>query len=289
MKFWHRSMVLLLALCAASPANAALQSPADFHAEIGKIYDFPIGKLSREEMVKKSAELDVFWKKVDAEKATYLPMLRKELTDASNPKFFAFDGATLLRSISDDRADGQLALDSISRTDPKNASGEGYVGTIHSFAVDGYDVRAAAMKFADSPDFFIYYGFHVMPMDQFNALIYMLFPMEEKVFAGDLAKRLEVESNPKTQLTLVKLVYLTVTPEGQAALTAFCGRKKRDSKVAKECKTKVDYKGHTHDASETEDAIRKRRREIASGSIGHSFWNNFHEASEALVFKVKSR
>jgi hypothetical protein len=128
-----------------------------------------------------------------------------------------------------------------------------------------------------------------MPMDQFNALIYMLFPMEEKAFVGDLAKRMEMETNPKTQVALVKLLYLTVTPEGQAALNAFCGRKKLDSKVVKECKTKIAYKGHTHNASETEDAIRKRRREIASGSIGHSFWNSFHEASEALVFKVKSR
>jgi hypothetical protein len=282
---WKMGFIAALAL-APTPAFAA-QDAAAFHAEIAKLYDFPIGKLSNEKMVEKSGELDVFWKKVEKEKAAYLPMLRKELTNTANPPFFAFDGASLLRSISEDRADRQLALDSITRGGPTIASGEGYVSIVHAFAVEGYDVTQAALRLADKPDFFVYYGFHVMPMTQFNALLYMLFPMDEKLFVGALAQRLEVEKNPKTQKALVLTLALTVTPEGNAALRNFVARKDISGDLRKEAEKRIAYKGHTHDASEAADAIRARRRAIAGRPIGHDFWNDFHEASEALMHKVQ--
>lgn len=278
--------MLALLICGASPTLAA-ETPKSFRADIARIYNFPVGKLSDEQRVAKAAEMDVFWKKVEKDKASLLPVLRQEIGNPANPAFFAFDGAALLRSLSDDKADGQLALDAITRIDPKLVSGEGYVSTIHRFAVEGYDVVPAALKIADQPDFNIYYGFHVMPMNQFNALVYMLFPLEEQRFVGALVNRLMIEKNEKTQKSLIITLSFAVTPEAQAGLRVFLMRKDIGGEVRKEAKKRVDYKGHTHDASESANAIRKRRRAITTRSIGHSFWNDFHEASEALMHKVQ--
>ncbi len=281
------SLLLALSLAAASPCYAATQ--ADLHAEIAALYTMKPGGLPIEQRIAKSAELDKFWQKIRADKKTYLPLLRSELRADGNPTFFYFDGAQLLRTLSSDRADGELALASIGRVGPKEVAVDGYAGALHLLAVDGFDVSALAMRFADQPKLEYFYGFHVTPMNQLSTLIWTLFPLGEERFVPVITERLRTEKNEATQKTLVFMLALAVTPEASAALTEFAARKEIGRSIRAEAKKRIAYKGHTHPHFETlsADELRKRRRAAISGSnMRHGYWTEFHELSEALMHAV---
>jgi hypothetical protein len=65
--------------------DSLAQSLADnFHSEILALYSFDPQKVTNEENATMAPKLDEFWFKIEHNKDTYLPLLRKELADYSN-------------------------------------------------------------------------------------------------------------------------------------------------------------------------------------------------------------
>ena len=57
------------------------------------VYNFQPHTLSHAQIMQKSALLDQFWAKAKSQRDVYVPELRRELVDFSNPPFFLFDGS----------------------------------------------------------------------------------------------------------------------------------------------------------------------------------------------------
>ena len=85
-------------------------STGDLHAEIQRIYNFQPHTLSQDQTTQKSSLLDDFWTKAKSQPELYVPGLRRELADFTNPPFFLFDGSMLLMSLSKDPADRKIIL-----------------------------------------------------------------------------------------------------------------------------------------------------------------------------------
>jgi hypothetical protein len=220
------AFVILLSIGSApGGAVAAPLSQEDFHSKVTEIYDFEPRNLKKDEVAAKSGQLDTFWSSASAAPQETLPLLRRELADPSNSAFFHYDGAKLLLSLSKEREDGELALQSISKADLRSLQPTDYLRTVHRLASIGLDSREAAFHILAFPQFQSFIVQHALTLGQNYSLIYMLFPMDVSKFSGDLLSHLASETDVTSQKSLLLAIWYTATPAGEAALKSFAENK----------------------------------------------------------------
>ena len=220
-----RLFPLLAVLCWAlawSPApRAADDSQSDFHGLVVSLYSFQPHTLNSAQMAEKSDKLDAFRAGVKGDPAKNLPLLRRELGDPANSRYFFYDGAKLLLSLSQASADRQLALRSIPKVDLRDIDGTDYLRTVHGLATQGYDIRAAAFRILAYPEFKAFIPQHPLTLGQNYALIYMLLPMPEQTYLFGLAARLPAEMQPESQKSILRALWYTATPLGRRTIRQF--------------------------------------------------------------------
>ncbi len=137
---------LLLFSCASRAQDAAC---AQFDALVARTYDFDEARLTDDQKRAKEKELDLFWTRVRAEKAKFLPCLRARVADPKSNAFFRFDGSNLLvtldPSIESKRAQVAVYLDT-----PLDIIGVGrWVSILTLRGTEGLDVSRAAKRALD--------------------------------------------------------------------------------------------------------------------------------------------
>jgi len=170
----------------------ATSSSGDLHAEIQSVYDFQPHTLNDAQIAQKSALLDQFWTKAKSQREVYLPGLRRELTDFSNPPFFLFDGSKLLISLSKDSADRKIILDAVTHSDLRDLQLSDYFLLVHSMAAEGEDTTAAAFHILAQPKFQVFIPQHSLTLGQDYCLIYMLLPTNQDFWLKPAVERLHV-------------------------------------------------------------------------------------------------
>jgi hypothetical protein len=78
-------IVALLLLPAVAAESEGTSRSADMHAEIQTVYNFQPHTLTSAPITEKSAVLDEFWNQAKSQRDIYVPALRKEFADFSNP------------------------------------------------------------------------------------------------------------------------------------------------------------------------------------------------------------
>jgi hypothetical protein len=254
-------MLSLSAMCVAAQSSGI---DRNFHYRIGYLYSFEPHTLTASQIERKSLALDKFWKEVTDSPEQYVPALRAEFRDKSNPAYFAYDGSKLLLSLSDLQAERVLALDSISRADLRDIQHTDYLRTVHWFAVNGFDTTTAALRILDFPDFKAFIVQHALTLGQNYSLIYMLFPMPEANYISRLIERLEVEEHPASQSSILLALWYTVNRDAREATTRFVYDESRPEESRLYARELVDRSapltGYLTFASETE--LREERRKV---------------------------
>ena len=144
--------------------------------DIDNIYNFKPSKLTDKEQEIKMPTLDKFWDKVKSDTNIYLPSLRAELkTNGHNPYFY-YDGSGLLLSLTNSKADKELAIEAISKCDLDDISQKIYVQTLNNLANEGLDVTMAAVKILFDEKYSFFIPQHAMSFNQGYCLTYMLLP-----------------------------------------------------------------------------------------------------------------
>jgi hypothetical protein len=115
----------------------ATSSSGDLHGEIQRVYNFQPHTLNDAQIAQKSALLDEFWTKAKSQREVYVPGLRRELADFSNPAFFLFDGSKLLMSLSKDPADRKIILSAIAQSDLRDLQLKDYFLLVHKHGGSG--------------------------------------------------------------------------------------------------------------------------------------------------------
>lgn len=272
---------------APAPQEAASPVAAAFRAEVARLYAVDEqamqGRGGREGI---AAELDAFWERVKADRPTYLPLLRAELARPGNPAFFYFDGAELLRSASELREDRALALAATARADLGRIDPAGYLAAIVWYANNGFDTRAAALRFLELPrdtEIIVQPFPHVFTYTRLEAMVFTLFPMDEARFVGDLIARVQTARDDMHIFYLLHCIWATATPEGRAALAAYAEDPGKPDAARRYAREMLGHHGDGPMPAESADELRRQRRAILADPFQHDSFERFHAITDQLV------
>ncbi len=237
------------------------------HAEIEKVYDFQPHTLSLDQIKQKSALLDQFWAKAKAQRDVYVPELRRELADFSNPAFFLFDGSKLLLSLSDAQADRRILLSAVSHTDLRDVQSKDYFLLVHRMAAQGEDTTAAAFHILSESHFRVFIPQHVLTLGQNYCLVYMLLPTNQDFWVQPAIGRLRAETDVAAEKSLLLLLWYAQTPDADKAIQEFStdpARSQASKAYANELlhqKDSIGLVARVVAFTEREESLRQARRE----------------------------
>jgi hypothetical protein len=222
MKF--KSIILLalfstLASCGQSVTN-----------EIDNIYSFKPSKLTDKERELKMPALDGFWEKVKSDTLKNLPMLRKELQANGHNPFFYYDGSGLLLSLTNNKADKELAIEAISKCDLDDISQKMFVMTLNGLANEGFDVTKPAVKILYEEDYSFYISQHAMMFNQGYCLTYMLVPQKNDNYVDTLTTIFKSLKTP-AQKAIVTTLWFSYTCKGDIFLKSVIENNTLDKEV----------------------------------------------------------
>ena len=176
------------------------------HEQIRQTYNFQPHSLSDQERTQKSAALDQFWHRAEAQRSEYISALRQELADFEDPPFFLYDGSMLLLSLSDTSADRKIALAAMARCDLRDVQSRDYFYQVHRLATLDEDTTAAAFHILTEPRFQVFIPQHALTLAQNYALIYLLLPTDQDHWLQPAIQRLKNESDQTAQQSLLLLL-----------------------------------------------------------------------------------
>ena len=257
------TLLVLLPACFAEGEK----HPDPFHDEINHVYNFAPHTLTTTQISARSSELDKYWDKVKANGSTYLPALRRELADYTNPPFFLYDGSMLLLSLSNTPADRKIAIAAIARCDLRDVKQDEYFRLVHKMAALGEDTTAAAFHVLEDPQFHVVVPQHALLLGQNYSLIYMLMPTDMTYWLKPAMERLRSEKDETAQKSLLLLLWYAQTESADQSLSSFAGDIKKPAPVrqyARELLHRKDSVGAPQKAAgllSSEDSLRQKRRE----------------------------
>jgi hypothetical protein len=264
-KGWRILTFLLLPVVAAGRQTASIAG--DLHAEIQSVYDFQPHSLTTAQISEKSALLDKFWTKAKSQRDIYVPGLRRELADFTNPVFFLFDGSHLLLSLSNDPADRKIVLAAIAHSDFRDLQLKDYFLLVQHMAAQGEDTTAAAFHILAEPKFQVFIPEHVLTLAQNYCLVYMLLPTDQDFWLQPVMDHLRSENDATAQKSLLLVLWYAQTPVSDKAIVDFSAdaTKPQDSrdyatKLVQQNKEGGAKMGAAA-AKTSEESLRKARRE----------------------------
>lgn len=259
-----------LLLLASSAVSSQAGTSSDIHDEILRVYSFQPHLLTTAQIDQRSAELDKFWSKAQANPAQYVPGLRQELADEKNPAFFLYDGSILLLKMSDTGQDRKIALNAMAHCDLRDIEPQAYFHQVHRLAVLGEDTTAAAFHILEDPKFQVVVPQHALTLGQNYALIYMLLPTAPQFWTQPAIERLKSERDAKAQRSLMLLLWYAQDDAADQAIHALGQDASQSSEIrksAQELEARTQQVGHMAKAAAAfskESTLRRKRREVMS-------------------------
>jgi hypothetical protein len=221
MAFRILSVLGSILLAAGSAGNAGSIPAAAIHQQIQQTYNFQPHLLQKQEIDAKSQVLDQFWKQAKSNRADYVPALRQELADFSNPPFFLYDGSVLLLSLADTPADRKVALAAMAHCDLLDVQHDDYFHQVHRMAVMGEDTTAAAFHVLDDPHYQVVVPQHALILGQNYVLVYLLLATDQRYWEQPAIDRLARELDETAQRSLLLLLWYAQTEAADQAIAAF--------------------------------------------------------------------
>ena len=259
-------ILVLLLLPAALAAQQNAPTPAEFHDQIQKLYDVHPHSMTDAQRKEKSDRMDQFWAQAKAQPGVYLPVLRRELADFTNPPFFLFDGSQLLITLSQDPADQKIITAAVTHGDLLDIESSGYFYLVHALAAEGNDTTAAAFHILSDPKFRVIVPEHALTLDQNFCLIYMLLPTDQNFWLQPAIDRLRTENDSTAQKSLLLLLWYAQTPASDKAIADFAAdsaKPKLATAYATELmgrKTHADAQPAPNAGAGTEASLREARK-----------------------------
>jgi hypothetical protein len=256
-----------LLLCVVAATGQDATGPVDLHAEIQTVYNFQPHTLNEAQIGVESVALDEFWKKAKSQRDVYVPALRHELADFSNPPYFLFDGSELLRRLSNDPADRKIILAAIAHSDLRDLQLKDYFLLVQYMAVQGEDTTVAAFHVLAQPKFQVFIPQHALTLAQNYCLVYMLLPTNQDFWIQPAMQRLRAEPDVTAQKSLLLLLLYAQTPESDKAVAEFSSdpskpeaSKSYAGELVQRSAT-VRLAAHAIDVTGSEESLRQARRE----------------------------
>jgi hypothetical protein len=261
--------VACLLLLVFSDVSSRPATISEIHDEILRVYSFQPHLLTSAQIDQRSAELDKFWSKAQADPAQYVPGLRRELADEKNPAFFLYDGSILLLKMSDTGQDRKIALNAIAHCDLRDVQPQDYFRQVHRMAILGEDTTAAAFHILEDAKFQVVVPQHALTLGQNYSLIYMLFPTAPQFWIQPAMQRLKSEKDITAQRSLMLLLWYAQDDAADQAIHAL-GQDTSQSAEIRKSVQELEARGqHLRSVARkplfsNEAALRRKRSEVMS-------------------------
>ncbi|MEZ5343956.1 MAG: hypothetical protein R2681_00240 [Pyrinomonadaceae bacterium] len=195
------------------PAYGQNNECAELQKLIDQTYNFKPSQLTPEERTAKSAEMDVVWSKVRAEKEKLIPCLRKSVQKSDADSFFSFDASNLIFSLDKSDESKELLVKSYAKVDLKDVNLAFWLPTIAVLGYEGFDTTDAGESWLKSSVEGYYlpqHGTLKLTKDVGSLVIYG--SMDEKFATPALAKIASDKDHPSRNLA-VYLLLQQATPD----------------------------------------------------------------------------
>jgi hypothetical protein len=254
-------------LVAALAAGAEPAPAPAIHQQIQQTYNFQPHLLDEKGLQAKSDALDQFWTRAKSHTADYIPALRQELADFSNPPFFLYDGSMLLLTMSDTPADRKTALAAIAHCDLRDVQPNDYFAQVHRMATLNEDTTTAAFHILEDPKYQVTVPQHALVLGQNYVLVYLLLPTDQRYWEQPAVERLATERDETAQRSLLLLLWYAQTASADKAIAAFAEDAGRPAAVRSYAQELLHAKGRigasvrTRALLSSEESLRSKRRE----------------------------
>lgn len=190
----------------------------EFQKLVDETYDFKPSKLTPVQRTATSAEMDIVWEKVKADKKLQ-PCLVAALESPKANSFFRFDGSTLLYSLDKSDATKKLLIKSYARTDLEDVMDENWIAYLLQLGFDGYDTSEAGGTWLLAKDPGYYLPQHgTLKVDKYVGALAIFGSMDEKYATPALAQIASQRDHAGREIA-VSLLRSQVTPEAFDALS----------------------------------------------------------------------
>ncbi len=183
---------------------------AEIRSLIASTYNFLPRDLNHQQYEAKTKELDQVWDQVRAAGDTGLTELRQALQADGGNRYFYFDGASLLLTISKRPEDLDLAIRAIGKADFAQLDWRGYFDVVREIGYYGGDVTLIALRVLEEPKFKIFVPQHALTIDPDFAIIYMIKDVPAAVSAPQLIRAFEREKDPTRQKYILTALWYTL-------------------------------------------------------------------------------
>ena len=224
--------------------------------DIDNIYNFKPSKLTDKEQEIKMPTLDKFWDKVKSDTTKYLPSLRMELKTLRHNPYFYYDGSGLLLSLTNSKADKELAIQAISKCDLDDISQKIYVQTLNNLANEGIDVTMAAVKILSDEKYSFFIPQHAMSFNQGYCLTYMLLPQPNFNYVDTLINMFKTVK-PTSQKSIITTLWFAYTCKGDNFLKSIMTDNTTQKEVREYAKKIMGYTKLSKDQQEYLKVISK--------------------------------
>jgi hypothetical protein len=209
----------LLALAAValscSPQSRAAQNPCEeFDRAVKATYDFKPSRLKGDaERNAKSAAMDRFWQKVEADKAKLLPCLRAAVRDPRADAWFRFDGSNLLVSLDPSPDSKAEQVRQYAAADLDDVNLQVWVSTLARRGAEGFDVSEAGARWLALPRAEYYLPQHgAFKVDKPLGALFIYGSMDEAQATPALLKIANAADHPAREIAIT-LLLMQATPE----------------------------------------------------------------------------
>ncbi len=205
--------LLLLLLLSGSKVFSQEDKCVELQKLIDKTYNFKPSKLTYEQQTAKSAEMDVVWNKVKADKEELVPCLMRAMNKSDANNFFVFDASNLLFDIDKSDDTKRILVQSYSKVDLEDVNLAYWTRVIGALGFEGFDTTNAGENWLKSSVDGYYLPQHgTRKVTKFIGSLAIYGSMDEKFATPALVKLASDEKHPARETAIV-LLMLQATPE----------------------------------------------------------------------------
>jgi hypothetical protein len=210
--------IIFTFIISASFCQDSLEIQNNFKKQIDNIYNFHVQKLSKEEHLEVTKNLDTLFKKIESDTTLYLPLLREELKTDGHFPYFYYDCSHLLMLKSEKKSDLQICANAFIKCDIKEVGRKEYVQLNTFLAKNGIDVTKSAIKILDDSSFEFLADKHFFTYTKSYCLLYCLHNLNPQLYTETLISYFNKTKDEDAQRAIITVLWFSYSCKGDEFL-----------------------------------------------------------------------
>lgn len=198
--------------------------------KIQSVYSFKITDLPAKELEAKYKELDKFWQELNADTATNLPVIRKELQRNGHSSYFYFDMSSYLEMQSYKSSDKRIIEGALKKIEWAEIGTWELVEKLRDFSLNGIDVTGLAFQLLKQEKVRLVNPETQEVFNQGKILVYLLLPLKKEAYLEAISNLFD-NSSAESQRSIITLLWMSNTIFGDEKLQKIAGNKTVDPEV----------------------------------------------------------